>query len=77
MAERLGLRLGRRRGREGSLGLGGGSGTREEVDLFRHGAAEVVEGLADVGRVVVGFVGVLRAKLSEGGNRGVDTESRT
>jgi hypothetical protein len=34
------------------------------VDLFRHGAAEVVEGFAQVRRVVVGFVGVLGAVIS-------------
>ena len=44
------------RGREGGLGFGGRGGVGEEVDFVGNGAAEVVEGLADVGGVVVGFV---------------------
>lgn len=65
MAE--GLRLGLRRGgsSEGRLGLGGRRGAGEQVDLLRDGAAQVVEGFADVGWVVVGFVGVLRARQSD------------
>ena len=53
-----GFRLGLRTGRsgEGRLGFAGGFGMGKEVDLFGYGASEVVEGLADVGRVVVGFV---------------------
>ena len=65
MAERLGLGLCRGRGSEGSLGLGGRRGAGEQVNFFRNGAAEVVEGLANVGRVVVGFVCVLGARRSE------------
>jgi hypothetical protein len=61
MAERLGLGLCGRRRNEGGLGLGGGGCVGEEVDLLRDGAAEVGDALADVGWVVVGFVGVLRA----------------
>lgn len=61
MAERLGLRLRRGRCGEGSLGFGGRGGVGEEVDFLRYGAAEIGDGLADVGWVVVGFVGVLRA----------------
>ena len=64
MAERLGLGLGRRRRNEGGLGFGGRGGVGEEVDLLRDGAAEVGDGLADVGWVVVGFVGVLRAGIA-------------
>lgn len=61
MVEGLGLGLrGRGRG-QGSLGFGGRAGLRQEMDLLVDGAAQVVEGLADVGRVVVGLVGVLRA----------------
>ena len=59
MAEGLGLGLCGRRGSEGGLGFGGGGCAGQQVDFFCHGAAEVVEGLADVGWVVVGFVGVL------------------
>lgn len=55
----LGLRAGG--SGEGRLGFGGGFGVGEEVDLVGYGASEVVEGLADVGGVVIGFVGVLRA----------------
>lgn len=59
MAERLGLRLcGGRRGESG-LGLGGGGRGREQVDLLGDGAAQVGDGLADVGGVVVGLVGIL------------------
>jgi hypothetical protein len=61
MAERLGLGLCGWRCNEGGLGLGGGGRVGEEVDLLRDGAAEVGDGLANVGWVVVGFVGVLRA----------------
>ena len=61
MAEGLGLGLCRGRGDEGGLGFGGRGGVGEEVDFLRDGAAEVGDGLADVGWVVVGFVGVLRA----------------
>lgn len=59
MAEGLGLGLCGGRGSEGGLGLSGRRSAGEQVDLFRHCAAEVVEGLADVGGVVVGFVCVL------------------
>lgn len=61
VAEGLGLGLRRRGCGERSLGFGGRCGIGEEVDLLRDGAAEVVEGLADVGWVVIGLVGVLRA----------------
>ena len=58
-----GLRLGLCAGGSGEscLGFARGFGVGEEVDFISDGASEVVEGLADVGRVVVGFVGVLRA----------------
>ena len=36
------------------------------MDFVGDGAAEVVEGFADVGRVVVGFVGVLGTVRSVG-----------
>lgn len=64
MAERLGLGLCGGRGDKGSLGFGGRGGVGEEVDLLRDGAAKIGDGLADVGWVVVGFVGVLRAGRS-------------
>lgn len=63
VVERLGLRLGRRRRDQGRLGLGGRRGVRQEVHLLADGAAEVLEGLLDVGRVIVGLVGVLRAVI--------------
>lgn len=63
VAERLGLRLGRGRRRQSLLGFGGRGGARQQRDLLRDGAAQVVERLADVGRVVVGLVGVLRRDL--------------
>lgn len=65
MAEGLGLRLGGRRRRQGRLGLGGGGGMREQLDFFANGATEVIEGFANIRRIVVGFVGVLgTARLS-------------
>ena len=53
-----GLRLGLRAGRsgEGRLSFAGRFGVGKEIDLFSDGTSEVVERLADVGRVVVGFV---------------------
>lgn len=61
MAEGLGLGLGGRGSDEGSLSFGGRGCGREKGDLFGNGAAEVLEGLLDVGRVVVGLVVVGRA----------------
>jgi len=61
VGEGLGLGLRAGRGREGCLGFTGGGGVGEEVDFVGDGAAEVIEGLADIGGVVVGFVGVLRS----------------
>ncbi len=34
---------------------------RKEVDLVGDGAAEVVEGLPNIGGIVVGFIGILGA----------------
>lgn len=56
MAECLRLRLRGRGCGEGSLRFGGGGRRGKELDLLADGSAKVVEGLADVGRVVVGFV---------------------
>ena len=61
MVESLGLGLGGRRSSQGGLRLGRGASLRQELNLLVDGAAEIIEGLADVGRVVVGLVGVLRA----------------
>lgn len=66
MTEGLGLRLCRGWRCECGLGFGRGGGGREEVYFLRDGATKVVEGLADVGRVVVGLVGVLRAGPGSG-----------
>ena len=41
---------------ESRLGFAGGFCVGEEVDLIGYGASEVIEGLANVGRVVVGFI---------------------
>lgn len=43
------------------LGFAGRFGMGEEADFIGDGASKVVEGLADVRRVVIGFVRVLRA----------------
>lgn len=59
MGKRLGLGLRGRRSSQGGLGLGGRCGRREECDLLADGATEVVESLADIGWVVVGFLRVL------------------
>lgn len=67
VVERLGLRLGRGGSGEGGLGLGGRGGGGEELDFLRDGAAQVVEGLGYVGRVVVGFLGVLGSVFLEAG----------
>ena len=58
-----GLRLWLRGGRrgEGSLSFGRARGFRQEGDLVRDAAAKVAKGLADVRRVVIGFIAVLFA----------------
>ena len=62
VGEGFGLGLCTGGGGEGGLSFGRGGGVGEEGDFVGYGAAEVVEGFADVGRVVVGFIGVLRAR---------------
>ena len=61
MVEGLGLGLCGWRGSQSSLGLRGGGGLGKELDLFLDGTTKVVEGLADVGRIVISFIGVLGA----------------
>lgn len=61
MGEGLWLRLGARGSGESCLGFAGGFGMGEEADFVRNSASKVVEGLTDVGGVVIGFVRVLRA----------------
>lgn len=61
MAEGLGLGFGGGGRGQGGLGFRGGGGRGEELDFLADGVAQVVEGLTDVGGVVVGLVGVLRA----------------
>lgn len=56
MGEGLGLGFCTWGSRESCLGFAGGFGVREEVDFVGYGASEVIKGLPDVGRVVVGFV---------------------
>lgn len=56
MGEGLRLGLGARGSGESCLGFAGGFGVGKEIDFVGYSASEVVEGLADVGRVVVGFV---------------------
>ena len=59
--ERLGLRLRAGGCGKGSLGLGGGAGRGQQGDLLADSAAEILEGLLDVGGVVVRLVGIVRA----------------
>ena len=57
----LGLRL-RTGGRgERSLRFGRGGSMGEEIDFVGDSATKVVEGFANIRRVIVGFVGVLGA----------------
>ena len=53
----------------------------KEVDFISYSTSEVVERLADIGRVVVGFVGILRTLLSSvgtlGADKGVTNEPKT
>jgi len=60
MVEGLGLRLCLRGSGKGSLSFGGRGGARQKLDLLGDVLGQVGERLADVGRVVVCFVGVLR-----------------
>lgn len=61
MVEGFGLWLSLWWGGEGGLGFGGRVGGGEECDFFADGTAKVVEGFANVGWIVVGFVRVLGA----------------
>lgn len=45
------------------MGFARGGGVGEKVDFVGDSAAEVVEGLADVRGVVVGFIGVLGSAM--------------
>lgn len=59
--ESLWLRFGRGRSSDCGAGLSRGGCGGKKVDFVRNGAAKISEGFADVGRVVVGFIGVLGA----------------
>lgn len=61
VGESFRLRFVCRRGGKRSTRFSGGAGGGEKVDFIADGAAEVDEGFANIGRVVVGFIGVLRA----------------
>lgn len=61
---RLGLR-GRGRG-QSSLCFGGSGRRRKQLDLLANGATKILEGLLDVGGVVIGFIGVLGAVIRNG-----------
>jgi len=56
VAEGLWLGFGRRGSSQGSLRFGGGGGMGEQLDLLANGTTKVVEGFADVGRIVIRFV---------------------
>ena len=71
---RLGLCLGG--SSKGSLSFGSGGGARQELDLLGDILGQVGKRLADVGRVVVCFVGVLRCdgqQLLVNELQGIDT----
>lgn len=61
MRESLRLRFGRGRSSERGAGLSRGGRGGKKVDFVGNGAAKISEGFADIWRVVVGFIGVLRA----------------
>lgn len=63
MVEGLWLWFSCRRSCHGSCGFGRGVGGGEEVDFLGNGAAQVVEGFAKIGWIVVGLIGVLGAGL--------------
>ena len=65
VVEGLGLGLRGRRGSQGSLGLCGGGGLGEKLNLLVDGASQVIEGFANIGGIIVGFVGVLGAGVVE------------
>ena len=64
MVEGLGLGLGRWGGSQSCLRLSGRGGAAEQLSFLGDGLSQVTDGFADVGRVVVGFVGVLRAAMA-------------
>lgn len=59
--ESLRLRFGRGRSSDCGAGLSRGGCVGKKVDFVGNGAAKISEGFADIGRVVVGFIGVLGA----------------
>lgn len=59
--ESLRLRLGRGRSSDCGAGLSRGGCGGKKVDFVGNGTAKISEGFTDVGRVVVGFIGVLGA----------------
>jgi hypothetical protein len=61
VVEGFGLGFGRGRGGQGGSGFAGAAGFGEERDFVGNAAAEIGEGFANVGGVVVGFVLVLLA----------------
>lgn len=69
MVEGLRLGFGGRRSCYSCLDLGGGGSAGEEMDFLGDSATQVIEGLADVWRVVVRFIGVLgSASMFRGGS---------
>jgi hypothetical protein len=76
VVEGLGLGLCLGSSGQGSLGLGGRGCARQELDLLGDILGQVGKGLADVGRVVVCLVGVLRCdsqQLLVNKLQGIDT----
>ena len=56
MGEGFGLGLCAGRRGESCLRFARGFGVRKEVDFIGYGASEVIEGLADIGWVVIGLI---------------------
>ena len=56
MGKGFGLGLCAGRGGESCLRLGRGFSVGKEVDFIGYGASKVIEGLADIGWVVIGLI---------------------
>jgi len=64
MVEGLWLWFSRWRSSKGSLSFSRRGCSRQEVDLFTNGAAEVAEAFLEVRGIIIGFVGILGAVIN-------------